>query len=155
MVTARTFPFSPRSATALRVGDLVPVQGESGWWSCLQVLELQPRVRVDLVVGIVDWRADGPPTPETVSGVAPLERAATRIEVFTEGGLQVVGSVPPSDAGQEPWSGPAYIGKRTHVWGWMAAIRLARGYADTGVLPYRASGPAGEGDPTVSAPGGR
>ena len=136
MVTTRTFPFSPRSATALRVGDLVALQGESGRWSCLQVLELRLRARTNFVVGLLDWQGDAPPTDESVAGRAPLVRALTRIEVFTEAGLTVVGSVPPSDAGQEAWFGPSYIGKRTRVWGWQATVRIAREYADTERVPY-------------------
>jgi hypothetical protein len=136
VVTTRTFPFSPRSATALRVGDLVAVQGGSGRWSCLQVLELRLRARTAFVVGLLDWQGDASPTAETVAGVAPLVRALTRIEVFTEAGLTVVGSVPPRDAGQEAWFGPGYIGKRTLVWGWLATVRVAREYADTGRVPH-------------------
>jgi hypothetical protein len=120
------FPFSPRSATQLQVGDLIPVGASSGTWSCLQVLELKPRARNHFVIGTLPWCGDRPPRPEDVLGLVPLERALTRIEIFTRGGLHVIGNAEPNDGDQERWHGPAYIGKSTRVWGWQAAIGRAQ-----------------------------
>ncbi|WAP50541.1 hypothetical protein OL239_10830 [Arthrobacter sp. ATA002] len=128
----RTFPFSPRSATSLAVGDLVPVQGFSGNWACLQVLELQPRKRVNFVAALLPWRGTSPPGPNAVAGLVPLRRALTRMDIFTQGGLQVTGNVAPSDSGQERWYGPSYVGKRTRVWGWKRTVLAAQEVADTG-----------------------
>lgn len=130
----RSFPFTPTSATELEEGDLVAVlDPDAESWTCLQVLELGPRARKTFVVGLLPWRSTQPPSPSDVAGLAPLDRALTRIEIFTEGGLQVSGHAPPSDAGQERWHGPGYVGKRTRVLGWMAAIRHAQGVT----LPQR------------------
>ncbi len=124
------YPFTPRSATALTVGDLIPVQGDTAGWACLQVLELAPRARSYFIVGLLDWRGSLPPGPADVRAAAPLRRAMTRIEVFTEGGLEVVGNSAPADEGQERFFGPGYIGKRTQTWGWMAAVTRGKRQAD-------------------------
>lgn len=127
---ARTFPFSPHTATALQVGDLIPVQSPSGAWACLQVVELKPRVRKNFIAALLPWTGSRAPEVDDVAGLAPLVRALTRIEIFTEGGLQVTGNAQPNDAGQERWYGPIYIGQISRVWGWKATIRIAREAAD-------------------------
>lgn len=125
----RSFPFSPHSATELEAGDLIPVQALTGEWACLQVVELRPRARTSFVVGALSWRGHEQPTPEVVQRLAPFERALARIEIFTEGGLQVIGNVAQHEIGQERWLGPSYIGKSQLVQGWKATIRLAQKYA--------------------------
>lgn len=127
---AAAYPLAPSSATALTVGDIIPVQGGTGGWACLQALELLPRKRVQFIVGLLDWRGDHPPAPDDVVAAAPLRRALTGIELFTVGGLIVTGNATPADAGQERWQDPGYIGKRTLVWGWKAAIEQAKRHAD-------------------------
>lgn len=126
------YPHTPSSATQLRVGDVVPVADPSGWWGCLQVVELKPRARGHWIYGLLPWRGMAEPTLEDVRDRPPLHRALTRIEVFTEGGLQVTGCTPPADEGQEQFYGPAFIGKSTRVTGWQTCIRLAQQYARTG-----------------------
>ncbi|MCQ1946049.1 MULTISPECIES: hypothetical protein [unclassified Arthrobacter] len=132
-MTPRTFPFSPTSATSLMVGDLVPVQGLSGNWACLQVVEVRPLKRKNFIVALLPWRGGSAPGTAEVAGLVPLERALTRIEIFTEGHLQVIGNAEPNDAGQERWYGPLYVGRTTSVWGWKATIRLAQDVADSGL----------------------
>lgn len=127
---ARTFPISPRTATALEAGDIIPVQSPSGAWACLQVVELKPRALKHFVVALLPWNGSTAPEADDVAGLVPLVRALTRLEIFTEGGLEVTGNVQPNDAGQERWYGPGYVGKTTRVWGWMATIRVAREAAD-------------------------
>ncbi len=127
----RSFPFSPRSATELQVGDLIPVQAPTGEWTCLQVLELRPRARTSFIVGSLPWRGHERPAPEAIDDLIPFERALARIEIFTEGGLQVIGNVIPNDIGQERWHDPLYIGKSQIVRGWKATIRHAQEYATT------------------------
>ena len=129
-MTSRVFPFSPRSATSLAVGDLVPVQGSSGNWACLQIVELRPRVRKTFIAALLPWRGSSPPSVDTVAGLVPLERALNRMDIFTEGHLQVIGNAKPNDEGQECWYDPGYVGKITVVWGWKAALRIARENAD-------------------------
>ena len=120
------FPFSPHSATKLAVGDLIAVPTLTGKWTCLQVLELEPRARTTFVVGRLPWVGSGRPTAEAVAGLAPLERALTRIEIFTHGQLEVVGNVEPSISDQPSFYGTYGVGTVSRVWGWQAAIRIAQ-----------------------------
>ena len=141
-MTPRAFPLSPRAATSLVVGDLVPVQGLSGNWVCLQVVELEPRKRTDFIIALLPWRGGSAPGTAEVAGLVPLERALTRIEIFTEGHLQVTGNAEPNDEGQEPWYTDHYVDRETLVWGWKATIRLAQDAADGGALSRSGTNPA-------------
>lgn len=124
----RTFPFSPRSATGLEVGDLIAVPREDGRWGCLQVTDLTRRgtgSRTTLVVGVLPWVGEQPPTSQEVSGVSVTEQALTGIEIFTQGGLEVVDttSVAPHRL-PSPYREYA-VGTTHHVWGWRTTIRRA------------------------------
>ena len=91
-VPDRTFPFSPRSTVVLEVGDLIAVPCEPGW-ACLQVTDLKgrgPGARTVFVAGVLPWRGDEPPTCDEVKGLRATEQGLVPIEVFTQGGLQVV-----------------------------------------------------------------
>ncbi len=125
-------PHTPTSATQLRVGDVVPIGDPSGWWTCLQVLELKPRARLHWIYGLLPWRGMREPTLDDVRGLPPLHRGMTGIELFTQGGASVIGCIPPADEGQERHYGPSYVGKSQRVTGWRACLRLARQYARTG-----------------------
>jgi hypothetical protein len=125
------FPFSPRSATELLIGDLIAVPAPDGKWTCLQVLELKPRARTELVVGPLPWVGSDRPTGETVEGLEPVARALTRIEIFTRGNLEVVDNVAPSVSNHSTLYGDHGVGAVSKVWGWRAAIRNAQ--AVTGI----------------------
>lgn len=128
------FPFSPRSATELSVGDVIAVpspDGKDGKWTCLQVLELKPRARTEFVVGTLPWVGSVRPTGAAVEGLEPVARALTRIEIFTNGNLEVVDNVAPSVREQSTFYGHHGVGAVSKVWGWQAAIRNAQ--AVTGV----------------------
>lgn len=109
------------------------MQGVSGNWACLQVLELEPRRRVNFISALLPWRGTSPPEPDALAGLVPLRRALTRIDIFTQGGLQVTGNIAPSDDGQERWYAPSYVGKVTRVWGWKRTILAAQELADSGL----------------------
>ena len=109
------------------------MQGVSGNWACLQVVELRPRKRANFIIALLPWRGGSAPSTAEVEGLVPLERALSRIEIFTEGHLQVIGNAKPNDEGQERWYGPPYVGKVTSVWGWKATIWHAQDAADGGV----------------------
>jgi len=128
----RSYPFSPCSATALQVGDLIAVPCEPSAWGCLQVLEVTrtgPGTRSAFVAGLLPWRGPSPPTRLVVAGLAATEHALVGIEMFTKGGLQVVDQavVVPTDRPsyfRDP--GAAAVGMVHNVWGWQAAIRKAQ-----------------------------
>jgi hypothetical protein len=127
--TTRSFPFSPRSARQLECGDLIAVPCEPSGWACLQVVDLQrrgPGARTTLIVGVLPWRGEQPPTSEAVTGVAATEQGMTRIELFTEGGLQVVATTNVIPTGRPSNYRDFEVGATHHVWGWRAAIRTAQ-----------------------------
>ncbi|NYE20017.1 hypothetical protein [Microbacterium immunditiarum] len=125
------FPFSPQSATELSIGDLIAVPAADGKWTCLQVLELKPRARTELVVGPLPWVGSDPPTAAAVGGLEPVARALTRIEIFTRGKLEVVDNIAPSSSDVSTFYGDHGVGVVSKVWGWQAAIHNAQ--AVTGV----------------------
>lgn len=130
MPPERRFPFTPRSATQLRIGDLIGVQASSGRWGCLQVVDLEPRARVNLWAGVLDWAGGEPPTEASTAGSRTLDAPLTGIELFTQGRLQVhatglvaVGS-PPSNRTVQG------VGTVHQVSGWKARIQAAQERAD-------------------------
>ena len=122
----RTFPFSPRSATSLEVGDLIAVPREDGRWGCLQVTDLKRHgtgARTTLVVGVLPWVGEQPPTHREVSGLSVTEQALTGIEIFTQGGVEVVATSSVAPQGfPSPYREHA-VGTTQHVWGWRTALR--------------------------------
>lgn len=120
----RQFPFTPRSARQLEVGDLVPLRSRSGEWRCLQVTELRltgPGSLKYLMIGVLPWLDTQPPTVCDVEGLSVVVQALTRIEIFTEGGLEVIGHAPLLPHGL-PARSETYVGKIDHVWGWKATL---------------------------------
>ena len=121
----RSFPFSPTSATALRLGDVIAVQHKSGDWVSMLVTDLQPGVRSHFVVGPLPWRGASRPTMVEVANRQPVEHGLTRIELFRDGNAQVLGNLP--DTRHAPMSTyrAKEVGDTSKVWGWQAAINRA------------------------------
>lgn len=66
---------------------------EPSGWACLQAIDLSrsgPGARTTLIAGVLPWRGDKPPTRQAVSGLVASDQGLVPIEVFTDGGLQVV-----------------------------------------------------------------
>jgi hypothetical protein len=128
-MTGRSFPFSPRSTQALERGDLIAVPREPSGWACLQVVDLirsGPGARSTFVAGVLPWQGDEPPTQQAVSGLAACDQGLVHVQIFTEGGLEVVaaGHVVATDA---PSNLRGFgMGSRHKVWGWQTAIRRAQ-----------------------------
>jgi hypothetical protein len=58
--------------------------------------------------------------------MATLEIALTQIEIFTQGGLQVVDNAPVVPHKHDsPWH-HFHVGATHNVWGWQAAIEIAQ-----------------------------
>lgn len=131
-MAGRSFPLSPRSTQSLALGGLIAVPCEPSGWACLQVIDLRRRgagARTTFVAGVLPWRGDEPPTRQAVSGVAARELGLVPIEVFTEGGLEVVDEGDVVATGLPSNFRDFSVGTHHKVWGWRTAIRRAQGAA--------------------------
>ncbi|MFE1643951.1 hypothetical protein ACFM35_00040 [Microbacterium sp. P01] len=129
MATDRLFPLQPRSTLQLKVGDIIAVPGEPTGWACLVVVEVWRRgtgARTTFIVGVVDWSGEQAPREPDVAGLPVIAQALTRTELFTEGGLAVVGNVGAVATTFDSNHGDYQVGAKHRVWGWKAAIRHAR-----------------------------
>jgi hypothetical protein len=127
-VPARDFPFSPKSSTRLELGDLIAVPCAEGDWAVLQVSALRrsgPGARTTLGVGVLPWHGDRPPTAEAIKGLRFVEHAMTAIEIFTEGGAEVVGAGVLAEGVQSNLHETS-VGVSHKVWGWRTAMARAR-----------------------------
>lgn len=130
----RLLPFCPKTTRELKVGDLIGVPCEPKGWACLQVVELQregPGSLTSLILGALPWSGSVPPTAEDVQGMQVGEQGLTRIELFTEGHLQVVANSPVNPSRFASNYRDFGIIARHQVWGWKAAIRMARAAAES------------------------
>lgn len=131
-MAGRSFPFSPRSTQLLEPGDLIAVPCEPSGWACLQVIDVRrtgPGARTSFVAGVLPWRGDVPPTRQAVSGLAAREQGLVPVEVFTEGGLNVVDEGDVVARGLRSNFRDFGVGTHHRVWGWRTAIRRAQAAA--------------------------
>lgn len=126
----RQFPFTPTSATQLMIGDLIGVRAPSGRWACLQVVDLEPRARVHLWAGLLDWAGDEPPTAANTAGADTLDAPITRIELFTRGGFKVVDNRPVTPGSAPSNRTTSGVGTITQVSGFQARVRAANDRAN-------------------------
>ena len=125
----RSFPLSPRSTASLELGDLIAVPCEPSGWACLQVVDLKREgagARTSFVAGVLPWRGSAPPTGRDVAGLAAVEQGLVRIELFTDGGLQVVDRGEVVSTGLPSNLRDMRVGAVHKVWGWKTAIRRAQ-----------------------------
>lgn len=125
---ARKFPFAPKSATRLEVGDLIAIPYSEGGWAVLQVSALRcsgPGARSALGVGVLQWRGDQRPTADAIAGLDFVEHGMTVIKIFTEGGTEVVASAPLA-GGEQSNMNERGVGVTHQVWGWHTAMERAR-----------------------------
>jgi hypothetical protein len=125
----RSFPVSPRSTASLEVGDLIAVPCEPPGWACLQVVDLKRTgagARTSFVAGVLPWRGQAPPTRGDVAGLAATEQGLVRIELFTDGGLQVVDHAEVVSTGLPSNFRDQQVGTVHTVWGWKMAIERAQ-----------------------------
>ena len=124
----RSFPFRPTSTSQLEVGDVVPVRRPAGTWGALQVIDLKrdgAGARTSLIIGVLPWDTAAPPTAEDVAGLAVTEQGLTDVDLFRQGGLQVVANTPPVPTSLGNAFRDANTGAVNSVWGWRAALRKA------------------------------
>lgn len=132
-MTNRAFPFAPKSASQLELGDLIGIPFNAGGWAVLQVSALRrtgPGARTTLGVGVLPWRGNQRPTAEAIVGLEFVEHGMTVIEIFTEGGAEVVAAATLAGGPQSTMLDMG-IGVTHKLWGWRTAMERARSAADT------------------------
>lgn len=129
MTSNRSFPLSPRSTSQLEAGDIIAVPREPTGWACLVVVEVQrrgPGARSTFIAGVVDWLGESPPREQDVAELPVVAQGLTRMEIFTEGGLAVVGNLRPVTTQFDSNYRDFHVGNTHRVWGWRTAIRQAQ-----------------------------
>lgn len=119
----RTFPFVPRSAAQLEVGDFWTVVLADGDMGVVQVRDVRrsgPGARSSFVAGVVDWRGTRGPSAADLRGCRVLAQGLVRVEAFTEGGARILGNAPDTEpvAGLTSVFQDHGIGTVTATWGW-------------------------------------
>lgn len=121
----RTFPFSPRSAAKLALGDLLAIPCDDGTWGVLQVSGLESGARSTFHAGVLRWRGQSPPTSSDIDGLEFVEHGLTPIGIFKHGGVEVVGTAALA-AGIQSNLNEFSVGSTHKVWGWRTAMNRAR-----------------------------
>jgi hypothetical protein len=97
-VTAEpTYPLVPMSNRQLRPGQFWAIPLSDGRFSAGRVMAVPafgPGDRTGVVVGLMDWVGDGPPTSEDLAGRPVLVQAKARCEAITMTGGAVLGIRP-------------------------------------------------------------
>lgn len=133
-VSKRKFPIAPRSTRKLEVGDLIAVPCDPSGWACLQIVDLKksgPGWTTSLIVGALPWHGDSPPTADGVSGIAATRIGITNVQIFTEGGLKIVGATDVVPHGFASNYRDFAIGTVHYSWGWKAAIAQAQAVSES------------------------
>jgi hypothetical protein len=94
MTDPSRYPFVPKSNRYLRAGQYWALPLRDGRFACGRVMAVPafgPRDRVGVVVGLMDWLGQGPPTSEQIVGRSVLEQAKSRFEAITNTGGEVLG----------------------------------------------------------------
>lgn len=113
----------------LEAGDIIAVPCEPVGWACLVAVEVRrrgPGARTTFVAGVVNWHGEQAPREADIAGLPVIAQGLTRAELFTEGGLAVVGNVGPVPTTFDSNYRDHQIGAVHDVWGWKAAIRHAQ-----------------------------
>lgn len=92
-----TYPFVPRSNRLLRPGQFWAIPLSDGRFAAGRVMAVPAfgvGDRTGVVVGLVDWVGDGPPTEADIAGRPVLVQAKARFEAITMTGGEVLGLRP-------------------------------------------------------------
>ncbi|WP_433116577.1 hypothetical protein [Micromonospora sp. CA-246542] len=132
MTDPSRYPFVPRSNRNLRAGQYWALPLRNRRFACGRVMAVPafgPRDRVGVVVGLMDWLGQEPPTSEQIAGRPVLEQAKSRFEAITNAGGEVLG-IRPLDLDGLVADDPdtLHIGAVHRVWGWRTITNLAEEY---------------------------
>lgn len=121
-------PFAPRSNTYLLPGDFWAIPLSDGRFAAGRVLTRQafgPTDRVGVIVGLLDWAADEPPSQDAIAGARVAAWSLTGFEAISMTSGQILGNRPLELDGIEPPVLTYQVGERTSVWGWRTIVLKA------------------------------
>lgn len=126
------YPFVPRSNRFLAAGQYWAVPLPNERFACGRVMSVPafgPHDRVGVVVGLMDWVGDAPPTYDAIGGHKVLEQAKSRFEAISMTGGQVLGIRPLQLDGLIPaLFDEDHVGAVHRVWGSLVIRDLAEQY---------------------------
>jgi hypothetical protein len=124
-----TYPFTPTSNHFLRPGQFwaIPLSdGRYGAGRVTAVPAFGPTDRTGVVVALLDWSGDEPPTSDALAGRAALIQAKSRFETISNTGGAVLGLRPLDLDGIVPMDPLDFrVGTTQKVWGWKTIVRYA------------------------------
>lgn len=130
MATAPAYPFKPKSNRHLAPGQFWAVPLEDGRFACGRVMAVPafgPKDRTGVVVGLLDWVGDDPPTARAIAGAPVLTQALSRFEAIANTGGEVLGSRPLADDHLTPMDPNDHrVGTSQQVWGWRTIVNRAK-----------------------------
>lgn len=97
MATEPTYPLVPKSNRLLRPGQFWAIPLSDGRFAAGRVMAVPafgPGDHTGVVVGLVDWVGDAPPTSEDLAGRPLLVQAKARFEAISMTGGAVLGLRP-------------------------------------------------------------
>ena len=101
------YPFIPKSALSLTVGQFWALPLSDGSFGCACVIQLMPKEmigsRVSFLAGVLDWHGKELPSAESIAHSPCLDQGAVHLKAITETGGVIIGSISLEDAGIEPW----------------------------------------------------
>ncbi len=123
------YPFIPKSNRFLRPGQFWAIQLSNGKFAAGRVTAVPafgPRDRTGIVIGLIDWSGDHPPTASDIAGRPILVQAKSRFEAITNNGSQVLGLRPLDLDGLVPMDPMDFrVGTHQQVWGWRTIVNKA------------------------------
>jgi hypothetical protein len=96
-MTLPAYPFEPRSNRYLRAGQFWAVPLDDGRFACGRVMAVPAfgaGDRVGMVVGLMDWVGDQPPSGADLAGRTVFDQAKTRFDAIRNTGGVVLGHRP-------------------------------------------------------------
>lgn len=121
-------PFVPKSNVHLLPGDFWAIPLSDGRFAAGRVLARQAfgkSDRMGIVVGLLDYVGEAPPTSETIAGSRVVALAKSRFEAIAETGGEVLGNRSLELDGIQPPAETFAVSEKSHVWGWRTILNHA------------------------------
>jgi hypothetical protein len=119
-VAEPNYPFVPKSNRRLRPGQFFSIPLSTGRYAAGRVMvvrNLPTEHVIVVVIGLMDWSGDEPPTHEDLAGRAVMEQAISGFQAIANNGGAILGERPLELDGLVPMP-TGGVGVSISVWGW-------------------------------------